>query len=53
MTLAFKAGTGGCGSWGGWILSEFFGDCCGRSGLSGVYPPIFVLHLNDLPSEAF
>ena len=53
MTLAFKAGTGGCGSWGGWILSEFFGDCCGRSGLSGVFPPIFVLHLNDLPSEAF
>ena len=53
MTLAFKAGTGGFGSCGGWILFESFGGCCGRSGLSGVFPAVFVLHLNDLPSEAF
>ena len=37
MTSRFKVGTAGC---------------CGRGGFSGVFPTIFVLYLNYLPSEA-
>ena len=42
----FKAGTGGCGGW----FPAWSGS--GWSGLSGVFPTIFVLYLNDLPSGA-
>ena len=57
VNSAFKAGTdgcGGCGGCSGWIPSEFCGDYGCRSdlfGLSGVFPNIFVLGLNDLSSE--
>ena len=39
MTLTYKVGTGGR------FASPSF------PGLSGVFPTIFVLYLNDLPSE--
>ena len=54
VTSAFKAGTDGCGGCSGWIPSEFCGDYGCRSdlfGLSGVFPNIFILCLNDLPPE--
>ena len=57
VTSAFKAHTGGCGGHGGrggWDLSGFgvgCGGCSGLFGLSSVFHTIFVLYLNDLPSE--
>ena len=42
MTLTFKVGTAGRSG------SPSFP---GSSGFSGVFPNIFVLYLNDLPSE--
>ena len=51
VTSAFKAGTAACGGHVGWFPSGFCGGFGGRFGLSGVFPTIFVLNLNDLPSE--
>ena len=45
-TSTFKVGTAGCG---GWFTSPGFPV---HVGLSGVFTTIFVLYLNDLPSEA-
>ena len=47
VTSTFKVGTVGCP---GRFTSPGFP---GRDGLSGVFPTIFVLYLNDLPSEEF
>ena len=46
VTSMFKNGTGGCA---GWSASSGFPGC---GGLSGVFPIVFVLYPNDLPSEA-
>ena len=46
LTSTFKVGTGGCG---GRSASPTFP---GYAGLCGVFPTIFVLYSNDLPSEA-
>ena len=46
VTSTFKVGTADCG---GRLRSSLFP---GRSGFSGAFPTIFVLYLNDLPSEA-
>ena len=46
VTSMFKNGTGGCA---GWSVSSGFPGC---GGLSGVFPIVFVLYPNDLPSEA-
>ena len=52
VTSTFKVGTACCGGCGVWVPSAFCGDQEGRGGLSGVFPTIFVLYLNDLLSEA-
>ena len=44
MIFTFKDGAGGCAGW-----SEFPGFS-GRGGCAGVFPVVFVLHLNELPS---
>ena len=46
MTSTFKVGTFGCGDE---FVSPGF---LGRAGLFAVFPTIFVLYLNDLPSGA-
>ena len=52
LTSTFKVGTAGCGGHCVWVPSGFCGSHGCRSGLFGVFPTIFVLYLNDLPSEA-
>ena len=52
VNSAFKGGTGGHGGCDGWVPSGFYGSFDSRSGLSGDFPTIFVLYLNDLPSES-
>ena len=52
VTSAFKAGTGGCGVFGGWVPFGFFGGFGGCSGLLDVFLDYFVIYVNDLPSEA-
>ena len=52
VTSRFKAGTAGCGDCDGWVPSGFCGGCGGRSGICGVFPTIFILYSNGLPSEA-
>ena len=58
VTSTFKAGTGGRGvrggrgSWDPPVVSGGCGAHFGCAGLCGVFPTIFVLYLNDLPSEA-
>ena len=44
VTSAFKVGPAGCGGPAGWVLSRFCGGCGGHTGLSGVFPTIFVLY---------
>ena len=51
VTSNFKAGTAGRGGRGGWFPSGPGGGCDGRAGVHGVFPTIFILYLNDLPSE--
>ena len=46
MTPTFRVGIAGCT--GGFASPRF--SVCG--GLSSVFPTIFILYLNDLPSEA-
>ena len=48
----FKGGIGGCCGHGGWAPCRFGGGCAGCDGGTGVFPIIFVLYSNDLPSEA-
>ena len=52
VTSAFTVGTGGHGGCDSWVPSGFYGSLGSRSGLSGGFPTIFVLYLNDLPSES-
>ena len=52
VTSTFKVGTAGCSGRGGWVPSKFCDAGGGHGDLSGVFLSIFVLYLNDLPSEA-
>ena len=51
MTSVFKEGIGGCPGCGGWFPSWSGCGHAGRAGLTSVFIIIFVLYLNDLPSE--
>ena len=44
---------GAIGGFGGWVLSGFGGGGTCRSVFASVFLIIFVLYLNDIPSEAF
>ena len=52
VTSTFKVATVLCGCCVNWVPSGFCGGCGSRGGLSGVFSTIFVIYLNDLPSQA-
>ena len=52
VTSTFKADLGGCGGCGVWFASWSGSGYGGCGGLSGVFPTIFALYVNDLQSEA-
>ena len=52
VTSVFKGDIGGCGCCGGLDPSGFGGASSSHAGLASIFTIIFVLYLNDLPSEA-
>ena len=52
MNSVFKGSILGCGGCGSLDPSGFGGGSSSHAGLASVFTIIFVLYLNDLPSEA-